>query len=580
MMSANDDASMPPVKDGSKWPSSSGPVQEGLQEEEESLAIECAVCMDTNQLWAVAVPEEDETMMTCEESSQEHPHHIHPHLRYGPTLPDITIDIEQPPKGEETETGTHDSFDTGDDLCEAKQTEADTKESLPSSTHPTTLFQWIPTIYSAGLLVFSICVISAALFQKQTSATGVKSLPPIVAFCLFFALLLWLALMEGGLNCMVGLQAIDKELYKDTHRHTYLCQSWVSSSHKLEKFIVGRQFLDLSIVFVSNFLITPIDDADIGLPSWVTKVFLNTGLAVIVTTIILGQLVSQINAAHSMLDFINNRVMVVTSFIAMSVEASGLLHSVYFIQHVVAWCTGSKLEAKWDSPRSFLWYWCRVVFSTMILFLAWAVTLHALWNGNTTMWDGVPPTLSLVMLVVLILGTGILEALQIAMITVVHWSPDQLAEHPAARRTCEFAMKGNNLQAFLIGRQMLQTVIMFVLARITTLNDGATTLLGDNAILQSILSTGLLGALISTVVASLSWRILAWTFPITFLTIGFVPVRICLWIEKTGICSIAWLIAAVHRHVAGFKYDEVYLGQDIITHTTDDVREMHDGLHH
>ena len=376
---------------------------------------------------------------------------------------------------------------------------------------------------------------------------------------------------------MVGLQAIDKELYKDTHRFAYLLQHWACTSHKLEKFIVGRQFLDLSIVFVSNFLVSTIDDADIGLPSWVTKVFLESGLAVIVITIVVGQLVSQINAAHCMLDFINNRVMVVTAFVAMTVEASGLLHSVYFIQHAVAWCTGKKLEAKWDSNKSFVWYWFRVGASTLLLFLAWGVTLHALWNGNTTMWDGVPPVLSLVMLLILILGTGILEALQIAMITVVHWPEEKLAEHPAANRTCEFALKGNNLQAFLIGRQILQTVIMFLLARILTLEDGAATLLGDNSILQSILSTGLLGALISTVVASLSWRILACTFPVAFLSIGFVPVKVCLWIEKTGICSVAWLIATIHRHVVGLKYDEHYLGE---IHTADHVRDVHDGLHH
>eukprot|EP00977_Amphora_coffeiformis_P004451 scaffold946_cov168-Amphora_coffeaeformis.AAC.2 len=517
--------------------------------------MDASVCSDVNQLWAVAVPEEDEEML---HQGVEVPTH---------SIIPIPYDVKKH-KAEDTESGTNDSCEAIEELqtSEKKVTKED------STTRPTTMFQWTKTIYSGILLLVCIYVASAAFFKKQTAATGAKSLPPVVAFFMFFGLLFWLALMEGGLNCMVGLQAIDKEKYKDSHKYTYLCQKWVSTSHKLEKFIVGRQFLDLSIVFVSNFLVSTIDDADIGLPSWVTKVFLDSGLAVIVITIVIGQLVSQITAAHCMLDWINNRVFVVTSCVAMTVEATGLLHSVYFIQHSVAWCTGSKLEAKWDSQASFVWYWFRVAFSTLILCLAWAVTLHALWNGDTTMWDGVHPVVSIVMLVVLILGTGILEALQIAMITVVHWAPEKLAAHPAADRTCKFAMHGNNLQAFLIGRQILQTVIMFLIARVMTLRDGATTLLGDNAVLQSILSTGLLGALISTVVASLSWRILAWSFPIAFLTVGFVPVKVCLWIEKTGICSIAWLIADIHRHLVGFKYDEVYLGE---IHTADDVKEMH-----
>lgn len=522
--------------------------------------------VDVNQLWAVAVPEEDEAMMEHHAENKAEEEHE-------PTVPIMPITVpnhHKSSKCEDTESGTQESS------CEVVEAPSPQKGVVDDkSTHPKSLWQWTKTLYSGVFLFFSIYVVSAAFFKKQTAATGQKSLPPIVAFCMFFGLLFWLALMEGGLNCMVGLQAIDKNLYKDTHRYTHLCQTWTSTSHKLEKFIVGRQFLDLSIVFVSNFLVTAIDDADVGLPSWVTKVFLDSGLAVTLITIVVGQLVSQINAAHSMLDFVNNRVMVVTAFVAMTVEASGLLHSVYFIQHVVAWCTGNTLEAKWDSQKSFIWYWFRVAASTGILILAWAVTLHALWKGNTTMWEGIPPTVSLILLVVLILGTGILEALQIAMITVVHWAPDKLEQHPAANRTCQFALKGNNLQAFLIGRQMLQTVIMFLLARITTLSDGATTLLGDNAALQTILSTGMLGALISTVVASLSWRILAWTFPVAFLTVGFVPVKVCLWIEKSGICSVAWLIASIHRRLAGFKYDEYYIGK---LHNADDVREIHDGL--
>ena len=521
--------------------------------------IDAGVCADVNQLWAVAVPEEDEEMM---DQGVEVPTQF---KSTNSSIPVIPYDAENH-QAEDTESGTRGS-------CE-EQPINEKKDTNKKSTHPKTFFQWVKTVYSGTLLSFSIYVVSAALFKKQTAATGEKSLPPVVAFCMFFGLLFWLALMEGGLNCMVGLQAIDKEKYKDTHKYTYMCQTWVSTSYKLEKFIVGRQFLDLSIVFVSNFLVSTIDDANIGLPSWVTKVFLDTGLAVIVITIVIGQLVSQIIAAHSMLDWINNKAFVATTCVAMTVEASGLLHSVYFIQHAVAWCTGNKLEAKWDSQASFVWYWFRVAFSTLILCLAWAVTLHALWNGDTTMWDGVHPIISLVLLFVLILGTGILEALQIAMLTVVHWTPERLAAHPAADRTCKFAINGNNLQAFLVGRQILQTVIMFLIARVMTLRDGATTLLGDNAVLQSILSAGLLGALISTVVASLSWRILAWTFPVAFLTVGFVPVKVCLWIEKTGVCSVAWLIAAIHRHLAGFKYDEVYLGK---LHTADDVKEMHDG---
>jgi hypothetical protein len=31
-------------------------------------------------------------------------------------------------------------------------------------------------------------------------------------------------------------------------------------------------------------------------------------------------------------------------------------------------------------------------------------------------------------------------------------------------------------------------------------------------------------------------------------------------LECTGICNGAWVIASVHKKIAGFKYDEVYIG--------------------
>jgi hypothetical protein len=520
-------------------------------------------CIDVNQLWAAAVPESDD------EEEQE-ARVMAPHTD-GPELAKIK-QMTVVGQAEDTESGaTHDSIQTEDLLDEYLPPAAEKEGRKETPKHNTVLY-WVQTIYSGALLLFSIYIISVAIFRKQTAATGDKKLPPIVAFCLFFGLLTWLALMEGGLNCMVGLQPIDRKLYQDTHKHTHLCQTWVSSGHNLEKFIVGRQFLDLSIVFVSNFLVSSIDNAEF-VPLW-ERVFLDSGLAVIVITIVIGQLVSQINAAHSMLDFINNRAMVVTTFVAMTVEASGLLHAVYFFKHLVSWCTGRTLPPTWDSRASYVWYWFRVAASCALLCLALAVTLDALWNSRTTMWEGVPPIVSLVLLFVLILGTGILEALQIALLTVVHWSPEQLAVHPAAARTCRYALRGNNLQAFLIGRQILQTVVMFILARITTLSDGTDTLLGNNAILRSIVETGLLGALISTIVASLSWRILAWTFPVAFLSVGLVPVKICLAIERTGICSVAWLLAALHRRLVGYKKDEYYIGEQ---HNTDDVKSHQEG---
>merc|ERR1712194_337090 len=56
-----------------------------------------------------------------------------------------------------------------------------------------------------------------------------------------------------------------------------------------------------------------------------------------VTTIGVGQLPAQVNAAVAMLDFIDNYIMVVTTYISLTIEFSGLLHCVYLVQYGFAY---------------------------------------------------------------------------------------------------------------------------------------------------------------------------------------------------------------------------------------------------
>jgi hypothetical protein len=42
--------------------------------------------------------------------------------------------------------------------------------------------------------------------------------------------------------------------------------------------------------------------------------------------------------------------------------------------------------------------------------------------------------------------------------------------------------------------------------------------------------------------------------------ITYILLRWCLLLEATGICAGAWVIAAVHKSIAGFQRDEVYIG--------------------
>jgi hypothetical protein len=510
------------------------------------------------------------------------------------------------------------------------------------------------------LVVFSVVVVSAAIMTKQTGATADYGVHPVVALCTFWFSLAWLAILEGGLNAMVGLQPIPSSVYESTHRKSYLCTKAAHKSDNIERFIVGRQYLDLTIVFTTAFMVSTIDGAQVlGLPPIVNEIFLGSDLGVMLCTIVFGQLISVINCSHNMLDYINNWCMVGSTYLALIVEASGILHAVYFVQIIFtkianrnknknnksnkknnkvlkrkqsdimnhddanSECDGHSTSSNSDSNSSGtattttevapaaatavvvphmattddsattnssnnskpLWkrilFWARVVFSLGISVFAVVVFTTALIGGNTTVRKEIPVPVSIISLLILLVLGGFMEALQIALFAVKHLDRAKIEANPTARRNCELFLSGGSgdakhqetntkFQAFLVGRQIAQTVIMFMIARIITVDMKVQgeTLFGVSPKVQAVLfDSGLLNALVSTIFASLSWRVTANFFPMLYLgsPISIWIIRLCLIVEGTGICDSAWLLAKIVAAIVGYKSDESYINAAGVT---------------
>jgi len=437
-------------------------------------------------------------------------------------------------------------------------------ENEHAMKHEFTKLDLLRIVGSAALLVVCIVMVIAALFEKQTRATGQYNLNPIIALFLLLFVLSWLAVIEGGLNCTVGLQAVDRNVFKDTHPITYRATT-LASKNNLEKYIVGRQYMDLSMVFCISFLCTAIKGASVlGLPSIVIDIFLVSGWAMTNITIVFGQLVLQINSAECMVDYMNNYVVLFSTYMALLVETTGVCHSAYLIQIIAAKISGKKLLRNQErtSVQSFF-FWLRVTISVMLLLFALSCTIAAIFRYDTKMYDGVPSWVSLVSLFGLILLVGMLDALQIAICAVAHIPGDTLAQYPRARRNSEY-VRGKRLPNFLLGRQIGQTMVQFLLARITTINvkiGEEPNIFGLSDTVQKLLNGGLFGAVIATVLASLAWRILASNFPIFFLNtaISRPIIELCLFAERTGVIHVAWPLSRLHRKLARYNTDDAYL---------------------
>ena len=87
----------------------------------------------------------------------------------------------------------------------------------------------------------------------------------------------------------------------------------------------------------------------------------------------------------------------------MAIEFSGVLHSAYLIQYFAAWCAGKTIKSN-EPPRSVfqtIFFYGRALMSVGLVVYAFYVTLYALFNGKTTMWEGVPPWASVILFALL-----------------------------------------------------------------------------------------------------------------------------------------------------------------------------------
>jgi len=429
--------------------------------------------------------------------------------------------------------------------------------------------------YSSVLLVFSIVLIIGNMFKLQTRLASQTH--PAIALVLMLFAIVWLTMVEGGQGALVGLGPVDPELYKESHPMSHRCVQLVYRGDNLNRYLLGRQFMVILIVFVVELCgATHGHDGEAvelwGLPSWIITIFLTSGAAMILFTCMVGQLNSEIIGCHYMLDYLNSWFALITIWVAMAIEFSGILHICYIIQRTVARVAGQPIVSNEPKMNLFqnIFFYGRCVMSLALLGFAFAVTFTAIIQGKTTVWEGLPPSASIIVFLVLMACIGVLEGAQIAYFAVVKMQSGEQGQDGKmgyfAKKSSQILFKNDNhnLAAFLVGRQLCVVSCMFFIARITAVKLGPDddNIFGVPNWVQGIFNTGLLGALIVAVVASVSWRLLASAFPLAFFKAApaYVFLRICLVLEMTGILHGAWVIADIIKKISGVNRDEVYIG--------------------
>ena len=117
----------------------------------------------------------------------------------------------------------------------------------------------------------------------------------------------------------------------------------------------------------------------------------------------------------------------------------------------------------------------------------------------------------------------------------------------------------------MIGRQLTVVASFFLVGSITSMNITPGTgenIFGVSDSAQTFLNYGFQGAVITTILASISWQLAASAFPIAFLNnpVTYILLCVALFLEFTGLCSGAWVLARILKTTLKYQYDEVYVG--------------------
>ena len=161
-------------------------------------------------------------------------------------------------------------------------------------------------LYSSLLLIFSIVLIIGNMFNRQTRLSFESS--PVLALVIMLLAIIWLTMVEGGQGALVGLGPVDAELYRESHPMTYRGMKLVYKGDNLDRYLLGRQFMVILIVFIVELCgATHGSDGHSvelwGMPNWIINIFLVSGVSMILFTCMVGQLNSEIISCHYMLDY-------------------------------------------------------------------------------------------------------------------------------------------------------------------------------------------------------------------------------------------------------------------------------------
>merc|ERR1712128_372872 len=210
-------------------------------------------------------------------------------------------------------------------------------------------------------------------------------------------------------------------------------------------------------------------------------------------------------------------------------------------------------DATWFDYVRFTFSFCLLTFSAV-------VTFYAILEQKTAFWSSVPGWAALIIFVGCLFFLAVMEGLQIALVELKRQEPETyMNSHPKAFALGQLAFKGDNVERFLLGRQVFVVCLVFFAAKLTTIHSSGSSgfLFPVHPVIQVLfLETGLLACVVVVIVSQLLPQIIASKYPVQFMQLSLImrpALLACLALEFTGITHMCWVFATLVVRLLGVE---------------------------
>jgi len=199
-------------------------------------------------------------------------------------------------------------------------------------------YDYTRNIYSTCITLGSIALIFYSIGAGLAALEG----PPPVLMIILVLVLILLGYLEGLQVAILALERINSEPWKDAKPRGYTNHKLAVANRGLnvQRFLVGRQFFVVFVVFVIANLTTYKDLKIDWLPRWLFISLIQTGLPGALVVLAFGQLMPQLVASSHPITFMNLRGSWFVIQLCLCFEVIGITHFSWVLTKFVRFVFG------------------------------------------------------------------------------------------------------------------------------------------------------------------------------------------------------------------------------------------------